>query len=102
MSDFTTTEHLIPQALAMYEIKPLCPHEAATLVQHIDDEFGWFACYQCDRCGQITRQDVSADDLDLAVNAPLLDVAAYEQATTERVPGERLGRTLAFFTKAIR
>ena len=93
---------ILAKAYAMFGIKRRCTHPATTLVQHIDEEYGWFACYQCDRCGQITRQDVSADDLDTANDAPWLDVAMYEQATTERLPGEKAGRALAFFGKAAR
>lgn len=98
-SKFESTEHLIPRAAELYG-KPRCLHSSATLVQHIDDEYGWFACYQCDKCGTITRLEVTADDLDRASNAPWLDMAMYEQATTERLPGETLGKTLAFFGKA--
>lgn len=95
-------ESILAKGLAMFGIKRRCNHTNTTLVQHIDEEYGWFACYQCDRCGQITRQDVSADDLDTANDAPLLDVAMYEQATMERLPGESTQRALAFFGKAAR
>lgn len=100
MSDFESTEHLLPKAKELYGVTIRCTHNEVTLVQHDDPEYGWFACYQCDRCGQITRREVTADDLDSASNAPWLDVALYEQVTTERLPGETLGRTLAFFGKA--
>lgn len=95
-------ETLLDKGLALFGIRRRCQHTDTTLVQHIDEEFGWFACYQCDRCGQITRQDVTADDLDHANDAPWLDVVMYEQATTERLPGEKSGRALAFFNKATR
>ena len=95
-------DRILAKALAMFGIKRHCNHASATLVQHVDEEYGWFACYQCDRCGQITRQDVSAGDLDTANDAPWLDVAMYEQATTERIPGESTQRALAFFGKAAR
>lgn len=102
MDDLDGTEMLLNKAAEMFGWKPRCTHPATTLVQHIDEEYGWFACYQCDRCGQITRQDVSADDLDRANDAPWLDVAMYEQATREQHPGEKVGRALAFFGKAAR
>lgn len=95
-------EILLAKALALFGIKRKCNHTNTTLVQHIDEEFGWFACYQCDRCGQITRQDVTADALDTANDAPWLDVAMYQQATMERLPGETTQRAMAFFGKAAR
>lgn len=95
-----STDLLLAKAADLFGIKPRCEHPSATLVQHIDDEFGWYACYQCDHCGQITRREVTADDLDKANDAPWLDVAQYELATTERAPGEALGRAFAFFGKA--
>lgn len=100
--DYESTEHLLYKAQATYGSKSHCPHSQMTLVQHIDPDYGWFACYQCDRCGQITRREVTADDLDRANDAPWLDVAMYEQVTTERLPGETLTKTLAFFGKAVR
>ena len=93
---------LLEKAYAMFGIRRRCDHPRTTLVQHIDEEFGWFACYQCDRCGQITRQDVTADDLDAANDAPWLDIGMYEQATTERVPEDLTQRAMAFFSKAAR
>jgi len=93
---------LIAKGREMYAIRIRCTHNAVTLVQHDDSEYGWFACYQCDDCGQITRREVTADDLDGANNAPWLDVAMYEQVTTERLPGQTLGKTLMFFGKAAR
>lgn len=94
-------ELLLVKALATYGPKR-CQHDKTTLVQHIDEQYGWFTCYQCDHCGQITQQRVSADDLALANDAPWLDVAMYEQVTTERSSIETLSSTLAFFGKAIR
>lgn len=91
---------LIAKGAEMFGIKPRCLHPSATLVQHIDDEYGWFACYQCDHCGQITRRDVTPDDLDRANDTPWLDVAQYELANLERTPEQTLGRALAFFGKA--
>lgn len=85
--------------------KRRCEHNDTTLVQHIDEEFGWFACFQCDRCGQITRQDVTADDLDGANDAPWLDVAMYEQVVAlaaNRLLGDTNIKTLMFFGKAAR
>ena len=70
------------------------------LVQHVDAEYGWFACYQCYHCGQITLREVTTIDLETANDAPWLDVPMYEQATTERAPGESVGRAFAFFGKA--
>jgi len=100
MSD--DTRALAAKGREMFGIKIRCTHNAVTLVQHDDPEFGWFACYQCDDCGQITRREVTADDLDRASNAPWLDVAMYEEVTTERLPGQTLGKTLSFFGKAAR
>lgn len=102
MNNFDSAEHLLPKALEQYAIKIRCTHNEVTLVHHDDPEYGWFACYQCDRCGQITRREVTADDLDRASNAPWLDVAMYEQVTQERLPVETLSKTLAFFGKAAR
>ena len=96
------TSALIAKGREMYAIKIRCTHNHVTLVQHDDAEYGWFACYQCDDCGQLTRRTVTADDLDKASNAPWLDVAMYEEATTERLPGQTLGKALAFFGKAAR
>jgi hypothetical protein len=93
---------LIAKGREMYGLKIRCTHNETTLVQHDDPEFGWFACYQCERCGAITRREVTADDLDVANNAPWLDVAMYEQATTERGQGETLAKALVFFGKATR
>lgn len=100
MSDFDSTEHLIPKATEMFGVKIRCTHNETTLVQHLHPEFGWFACYQCDRCGQITRREVTPDDLDEANDVPWLDVAMYEQVTNERLTVETLKKTLAFFGKA--
>ena len=83
-----------------YGVKIRCTHNHVTLCQHIDPEYGWFVSYQCSDCGQITRREVTADDLDNADKLPWLDIAMYEQATTERVPGETLNKALAFFVKA--
>jgi len=95
--DFSDTTQLLAK-----DFKPRCAHKDVTLVQHIDEEFGWFACYQCDRCGQITRQDVTTEDLARANDAPWLDVAMYEQVTMEKLSSQTLGRTLAFLGKAAR
>ena len=92
---------LLAKGIALYGGKR-CEHSDTTLVQHIDEEYGWFACYQCDRCGQITQQDVTVDDLAIANNAPWLDVPMYEQVNTEHMPGETQLRALAFFGKAAR
>lgn len=89
----------------MQDTKPVCPHTTTTLVQHDDPEYGWFACFQCDRCGQITQQEVTADDVDRASNAPWLDVAMYEQINSvlaNRLAGSTTQKTLAFFGKAIK
>lgn len=93
------TDPLLAKAIDLYG-KPRCAHANTTLVQHIDPEYGWFACCQCDDCGQITRREVTPDDLDIASDAPWLDVAMYEQATTEHEPHETLGKALMFFRKA--
>lgn len=82
-----------------------CNHQQVTLVQHMDDEFGWFAAYQCDNCGVITQAEVTAEDLDTANNAPWLDVAMYEESVVRavnRTVGTNKGMTLAFFGKATR
>src|SRR4051812_12823468 len=94
-----SSEVLIDKAIQAYGSKR-CGHAKTTLVQHEHVEFGWFACYQCDQCGQITRREVTADDLDLANNAPWLDVAMYLQATTERLSSKTLTNTMSFFAKA--
>lgn len=99
--DYDTTEHLIEKAVERYGAKR-CRHEQTTLVQHEDAEFGWFACYQCDRCGQITQNGITSDDLDRANDAPLLDIAMYEQVITERLSQETLIKTMTFFGKAAR
>jgi hypothetical protein len=98
--DDINTSALIAKGREMYGLKIRCTHNETTLVQHDDPEFGWFACYQCERCGAITRREVTADDLDVANNAPWLDVAMYEQATTEQLPSEKLVKALAFFGRA--
>lgn len=96
------TDLLVGKGVEMFGIRIRCTHNEVTLVQHDDPEYGWFACFQCDRCGQITRREVTADDLDTANDAPWLDVAIYEQVTTERMPGESLGKAAMFFNKAMR
>jgi hypothetical protein len=96
----TEYEIILAKADALFGGKRRCEHANTTLVQHEDAEYGWFACYQCDRCGQITRQDVTVDDLAVANNAPLLDVPMYEEAIAERAPDEAQMRALAFFGKA--
>lgn len=93
---------LLEKARKLFGSKRRCRHSSSTLVQHIDDEYGWFACYQCDDCGQITRKEVTADDLDTANDAPWLDVDMYNHVTTERLEGETVGRALAFLGKATR
>lgn len=77
-----------------------CKHPNTTLVQHHDEEFGWFMCYQCDSCGQITQQEVTADDLD-NLDVPWLDLDMYEHVTTERMPYEKEARALMFMGKAV-
>lgn len=94
------TAPLIDKAAELYGIKIRCTHNHVTLCQHIDAEFGWFVTYQCNDCGNITRREVTADDLDGADTLPWLDEDMYDKATTERAPGETLGRALAFFGKA--
>lgn len=101
MDDYDT-DALLEKARQMYGLKIRCTHNETTLVQHVDPDYGWFACYQCDRCGQITRKPVTADDLDTANEAPWLDVALYEQVTQERLPGETVAKAFAFFGKAAR
>ncbi len=98
---FDSTSHLTERAFALYGA-PRCLHPNTTLVQHQHKEFGWFACYQCDECGAITRQTVTPDDLDAAVNAPFLDVAMYMDRTKEEAPEEATMRALAFLGKAAR
>ena len=100
--DEVDTSALLAKGLQRYAIKIRCTHNETTLVQHIHEEFGWFACYQCDRCGQITRKPVTADDLDAASNAPWLDVAMYEQVTQVRLTEETISKAMAFFGKATR
>lgn len=98
-------EILLKKGRALFGMKRRCDHTNATLVQHHDETFGWFACYQCDRCGQITRQDVSADDLDGANDAPWLDVAMYEETNellANKLTGDTKINALRFFGKAAR
>ena len=102
MTDEQAHAALLAKGREMYGIKIRCTHNQVTLVQHIDPEYGWFVAYQCDECGQITRREVTADDLDGADKLPWLDVDMYEHVTTERTPGETLGRALAFMGKAAR
>lgn len=105
MSSRNSTEHLPVNSLERYAVKIRCTHNEVTLVQHDDPEYGWFACYQCDRCGQITQREVTADDLDKASDTPWLDIAMYEQnaeVSMERLLGNNLGKTLAFFGKAMK
>lgn len=100
MTDFDSTDLLIAKAAELYGIKIRCTHERVTLCQHIDAEYGWFVAYQCNDCGQMTRREVTADDLEGADTLPWLDEDMYNKATIERAPGETLGRALAFFGKA--
>lgn len=102
MSDDEMDAILLAKGREQYGTSRLCAHDSATLVQHIDDEYGWFACYQCDHCGAITRRDVTPDELSKANDAPWLDVDMYQHRTTEHVNGEVQGRALAFLGKAAR
>lgn len=100
MTDIDSTDRLIAKGAEMYGVIIRCTHNRVTLCQHIDAEYGWFVAYQCDDCGQLTRREVTANDLDGADSLPWLDVDMYNHATTERAPGETLGRALTFFGKA--
>lgn len=93
---------LLAKAKEMFGIVIKCTHNHVTLVQHQHKELGWFACYQCDDCGTITRLEVTPDDLDAAVNAPFLDVGMYMQATKEDAPEQAMMRALEFLGKAAR
>lgn len=95
-----STDPLIAKGAELFGIRIRCTHNRVTLCQHIDAEFGWFVAYQCDSCGQLTRREVTASDLDGAELLPWLDEDMYDKATTERAPGETLVRALAFFGKA--
>jgi hypothetical protein len=100
--DEQTHAALLAKANEMYGVKIRCTHNTVTLVQHIDPEYGWFVAYQCDDCGQLTRREVTAEQLDVADKLPWLDLDMYEHVTTERVKGEKDMRALAFMGKAAR
>lgn len=104
MNDEEVRLILLAKGAEMFGIKPRCEHEQVTLVQHIDPEYGWFAAYQCDECGQMTRREVTADQLlnGEANDLPWLDVDMYEHATKERGSSEATLRALAFIGKAVR
>jgi hypothetical protein len=102
LTDEEVHEAILAKAQAMYGLRRRCKHANATLVQHIDWGVGWFMCYQCDDCGQILQREVTAEQLETKEDVPWLDETLYEQATTEREPGEKVGRAMAFFGKAIK
>lgn len=79
-----------------------CDHPTTTLVQVQDPEFGWFACFQCDKCGTITQQPVSPHQLEEASNAPWLDEDSYQRATMERSDVEIDWLALQFMVKAVK
>jgi hypothetical protein len=99
LTDDEIRQAILAKAEAMYGMKARCKHVCTTLVQHEDEEYGWFMCWQCDECGQITRGEVTAEDL-AKTDVPWLDVDMYEHVTTERMEGEKQGRALAFIGKA--
>lgn len=85
-----------------------CQHPRTTLCQHVDrslceaipgEKYGWFVCYQCDDCGQITRKEVTAEDLE-RTDLPWLDEDMYAHATDEERRGQADLRGLLFFEKA--
>jgi hypothetical protein len=85
--------------------KKACTHPSVTLVQHEDEDEDlgtfWFAAYQCDVCGSLTRQEVTADDLEQATGAPWLDVDSYQSAAQERLEDESDWAALSFVQKAV-
>lgn len=100
MSEENTQAALLDKAKAMYGVRITCTHNHVTLVQHSHVEIGWFACWQCDDCGAITQQEVTAIDLDAALNAPALDVKMYMEHTRERMPDQEALAALTFIAKA--
>lgn len=80
--------------------KRSCPHSSTTLVQRVHPEFGWSACYQCNDCGNVTLQDVTADAIDEALSAPWVDEDSYMSRTTERLEGEAEWTALSFVDHA--
>ena len=91
--------------------KERCSHLSTTLVQAaitidydetLEPMSIWFACYQCDLCGGITRKEVSADHVDAASLAPWLDEDFYMASVRIEMEGETEWKALQFMAKAVR
>lgn len=82
-----------------------CLHKHCTLCGEYNLEAGTFVAWQCDECGQITRRDVSIDDL-YRRDLPAIDYAAAEAVVSAlgvRAAPERVEQaTVTFLAGAIR
>jgi hypothetical protein len=82
----------------------VCAHADATLCVHTetDPEIGTYTliAYQCDRCGMVTRRDVTPDDM-ATPDLPPVDGEMWNQAI-RAANGVKLETTLRFWQKAIR
>lgn len=92
---------LLAKARRHYGLYPRCSHRHVTLCQHTDPEFGWFVAYQCDDCGIVTQDYVSAEQLEGAGDLPFIDLALWEQAVSA-IGGDTLMGALHFMAKALR
>lgn len=88
-----------------------CRHPSTTLVQaattiDYDPDIKpfniWFAAYQCDSCGRITQQEVTAEEVEEASEAPWLDEEAYLSSMKISLEGEVEWTALKFMEKAVR
>ena len=100
--DDPETQVLLDKAHQQFNLRRRCAHAQTTLCQHIDPELGWFAAYQCDECGMVTRQKVTGRQLEADVDLPWVDEAMWEQAIDNANRDDNLTRTLAFIGRALR
>lgn len=87
--------------------KESCSHDSTTLVQCTfllegTEKESWFAAFQCDSCGAITRKEVTPSDLEDALNLPWLDEDFYESRAMERLEIETEWTALQFMNRAVR
>lgn len=91
---------LFAKAAQQFGLRRRCAHTHSALCQHVDAEFGWFVAYQCDDCGMVTRQDVTAAQLNIA-DLPYIDAALWEQAIANANRSGNLTRALVFMGRAL-
>lgn len=61
----------------------MCNHKYSTLVQSMN-ELGWFSAFQCDMCGDLTKQPVPLEKYD-DTTLPNIDLIAFEELFKRRI-----------------